>query len=180
MNEISLQLMKNYFLGLMAVLFSINMFADNQSVLTQKIALPDKRIAYIYNNGAKIDIKSATGELQQSSCFSDCGISFAAAKEFLQQLQHAMKNNNKVAVSKLVAYPLRINGQKIIVRTPRDLHRQYSKIFTKTISQIILDQNPYTLFANSQGVMLGGGEVWCNEHRGQLRITVLNLPRVAY
>jgi hypothetical protein len=168
--------MKKIIIVSVVLLFAPHLFAAQQTI-TQKINLPNQRVAYVYNHGAKIDVKSATGELQQSSCFDACGIPFAKAKTFLKSLQRAVKHDNKIAIAKLIDYPLRVNGQKITVNSIKDFRHHYSAILTAEIKQAILQQNPYTLFANSQGVMLGGGEVWLNMHNNKLLITVINLPK---
>ena len=72
-----------------------------------------------------------------------------------------------------ISYPLRVNykGKSKQYRNSEELQAVFSKVFTKKIRQDIMQQEPYLLFANDQGVMIADGSVWFNA-KG---ITTVNL-----
>jgi hypothetical protein len=62
----------------------------------------------------------------------------------------------------LVHYPIKVNPGKrpFIVKSPKAFIADYDRIITQDISEAILKQKYDALFVNSQGAMLGEGEVW--------------------
>ena len=128
------------------------------------------------SSGSAVDTQnSSSPEVAAASVdFATAGTTKAVAHSFLQQLQQAVAANNKAAVASLVHYPLRINRARVDKHDANDIHtkhtllimnssafiRQYQRIITPTVKRAILKQLPETLFVNSQGVMLGGGQVW--------------------
>lgn len=120
----------------------------------------------------------------RAGSFERIGTTQAAAYSFLQDLQQAVATNDRMGVANLVAYPLQINGQdnagqvqshQIVSR--HQLIKQYSQLFTASVRRAILSQKSETLFANSQGLMIGNGQVWCavrGKSAEDLYITVIN------
>jgi hypothetical protein len=94
--------------------------------------------------------------------FAVAGTTQSAAKDFLARLQSAVTKNNKQDIAKLTQFPLRINqhGKSSFVKSKAEFIANYPTIFTKKIKQVIAKQQLQNLFVNSQGVMLGNGEVW--------------------
>jgi thioredoxin:protein disulfide reductase len=94
--------------------------------------------------------------------FSVAGTTSADATDFLAKLQSAVAKNNKQDAAKLVQFPLRINqhGKSSFVKSKAEFVANYRTIFTNKIQQVISKQQVQSLFVNSQGVMLGNGEVW--------------------
>lgn len=120
----------------------------------------------------------------RAGSFESIGTTQAAAYSFLQDLQQAVATSDRVAVANLIAYPLKINGQDHAgqvqshqITSRHQLLQQYRSIFTASVRRAILRQKPETLFANSQGLMIGNGQVWCAVHgksAEDLYITVIN------
>ena len=80
----------------------------------------------------------------------------------LTQLQQGVASHNAPAVAALVHYPIKVNpGKKpFTVKNERAFIKDYDDIITHDIQDAILKQKYENLFVNSQGAMIGDGEVW--------------------
>ena len=83
-------------------------------------------------------------------------------QHLLTDLQQSVASHNATAVAALVHYPIKVNPGKrpFVVRSPKAFIADYDRIITQDISEAILKQKYDALFVNSQGAMLGEGEVW--------------------
>jgi hypothetical protein len=83
-------------------------------------------------------------------------------QRLLTDLQKAVAAHDAAGVAALVHYPIKVNPGKrpFIVKSPKAFISDYDRIITLDISEAILKQKYDTLFVNSQGAMLGEGEVW--------------------
>jgi hypothetical protein len=88
--------------------------------------------------------------------------SHVKVEHLLTDLQRSVAQHNPGAVAALVHYPIKVNPGKhpITIKTPKAFIKDYDSIITHDISDVILKQKYEALFVNSQGVMLGDGEVW--------------------
>ena len=86
-------------------------------------------------------------------------------ERFARSLQSALQRHDAPGVAALVAFPLRVGSEggraRRMGRT--ELLRSFDKVFTPTVVQAVLAQDPAALFQNYQGVMFGNGEVWAAE-----------------
>jgi len=82
--------------------------------------------------------------------------------ELLTQLQAAVAKHNAAAVAALVHYPIKVNpGKKpFTVKNEKAFIKDYDRIITHDIQDAIFKQKYENLFVNSQGAMIGDGEVW--------------------
>jgi hypothetical protein len=82
--------------------------------------------------------------------------------QLLTDLQRSVANHNAAGVAALVHYPIKVNPGKhpFTVKNQKEFIKDYDRIITPDISDVILKQKYETLFVNSQGAMLGEGEVW--------------------
>ncbi len=82
--------------------------------------------------------------------------------ELLTQLQAAVAKHNAAAVAALVHYPIKVNpGNKpFTVKNEKAFIKDYDRIITQDIQAAIFKQKYENLFVNSQGAMIGDGEVW--------------------
>lgn len=82
--------------------------------------------------------------------------------ELLTQLQAAVAKHNAAAVAALVHYPIKVNpGNKpFTVKNEKAFTKDYDRIITQDIQAAIFKQKYESLFVNSQGAMIGDGEVW--------------------
>ena len=83
-------------------------------------------------------------------------------EQLLTQLQQAVAKHNAPAVASLVHYPIKVNpGKKpFTVKNEKAFIKDYDDIITHDIQDAILKQKYENLFVNSQGAMIGDGEVW--------------------
>jgi len=88
--------------------------------------------------------------------------SHVKVQQLLFNLQQAVAQHNTAAVAALVHYPIKVNPGKhpLTIKSPKAFAKDYDRIITHDISDVILKQKYDSLFVNSQGVMLGDGEVW--------------------
>ena len=82
--------------------------------------------------------------------------------QLLTQLQSAVAKHNAPAVAALVHYPIKVNpGNKpFTVKNEKAFIKDYDRIITHDIEDAIFKQKYENLFVNSQGAMVGDGEVW--------------------
>ncbi len=83
-------------------------------------------------------------------------------QQLLTQLQQAVAKHNAPAVASLVHYPIKVNpGKKpFVVKNEKAFIKDYDRIITQDIASAIFKQKYENLFVNSQGAMIGDGEVW--------------------
>jgi hypothetical protein len=83
-------------------------------------------------------------------------------RQLLTQLQAAVAKHNAPAVAALVHYPIKVNpGKKpFTVKNEKAFIKDYDSIITHDIQDAIFKQKYENLFVNSQGAMIGDGEVW--------------------
>jgi hypothetical protein len=83
-------------------------------------------------------------------------------QHLLTDLQQSVASHNAAGVAALVHYPIKVNPGKrpFVVKSPKAFVADYDRIITQDISEAILKQKYDALFVNSQGAMLGEGEVW--------------------
>ncbi len=88
--------------------------------------------------------------------------SHVKVERLLTDLQPSVAKHNAAAVAALVHYPIKVNPGKhpITIKNPKAFIKDYDSIITHDISDVIHKQKYEALFVNSQGVMLGDGEVW--------------------
>ena len=103
---------------------------------------------------------------------------------FVRRLQARIRANDRGAVARLVALPLRVNGPggPRTYRDRRSVERDFDQIFTARVRQAVLSQRPTDILVRDQGAMIGNGELWFNRTcpnaacnpPGSLRITAVN------
>jgi hypothetical protein len=83
-------------------------------------------------------------------------------QHLLTQFQQAVASHNAATVASLVHYPIKVNPGKhpFTVKNERAFIKDYDGILTHDIQDAILKQKYEDLFVNSQGAMIGDGEVW--------------------
>lgn len=83
-------------------------------------------------------------------------------QHLLTQLQAALAKHDAPAVASLVHYPIKVNpGKKpFTIKNEKEFIRDYDRIITNDITDAVFKQKYEDLFVNSQGAMIGDGEVW--------------------
>lgn len=88
------------------------------------------------------------------------GMTNAQLGEFLKSLQTAVAKDDAASVAKLARFPLRVNlPKKKVLKSPQFI-AQYPSIITPKVKAAVLAQTAESLFRNSQGAMIGNGEIW--------------------
>jgi hypothetical protein len=83
-------------------------------------------------------------------------------RNFLRELQSAVREQARERLAAMVSYPLRtrIKGQRVRLHTPAEFLAHFDELLTPKTQHAIALQSYGDLFLNSQGVMIGQGEVW--------------------
>jgi hypothetical protein len=83
-------------------------------------------------------------------------------QRLLTQLQDSVTRHDAATIASLVHYPIKVNPGKhpFTIKNEKAFIKDYDQIITHDISDAILKQKYETLFVNSQGAMIGDGEVW--------------------
>jgi alpha-beta hydrolase superfamily lysophospholipase len=83
-------------------------------------------------------------------------------QQILTDLQRSVASHNAAGVAALIHYPIKVNpgSRPITIKNPKEFIKDYDRIITLDITEAILKQKYDALFVNSQGAMLGEGEVW--------------------
>jgi hypothetical protein len=83
-------------------------------------------------------------------------------QQILTTLQQGVSKHNAPAVAALVHYPIKVNpGNKpFTIKNEKEFVKDYDRIITLDIASAIYKQKYDNLFVNSEGAMIGDGEVW--------------------
>jgi hypothetical protein len=83
-------------------------------------------------------------------------------QQLLTTLQQAVAKHDAATVATLVHYPIKVNPGKrpFTVKNEKAFIKDYDGIITHDIQDAIFKQKYENLFVNSQGAMIGDGEVW--------------------
>lgn len=83
-------------------------------------------------------------------------------KELFYAFKVALEEGKSDIVVSLVNYPLTvtIDGEDATYGSEQELLDAYDSVFTEAIIEAVSAQDYGTLFVNSEGVMIGNGEVW--------------------
>lgn len=101
-----------------------------------------------------------------------------AVEAFLSELKEAVAKNDRAKVASMVSFPLRLNNdrRKTFVRSRADLLRRYDAVFNRKVKDALARQTAAGLFTNSQGIMVGDGEIWFRPEGkdGRLKVVTVN------
>jgi hypothetical protein len=127
---------------------------------------------HLFANGDKLVVKdqqvtlyNKQGEMLQQGTFTSP--TFLEARSFLIDIKQDLKAKHYTDfLQGDIAYPLRVNhkGKATLYKNSEQLQAHFNEVFTPEILQTILQQDPFRLFANDQGVMIASGVVWFNQH----------------
>jgi RNA polymerase sigma factor (sigma-70 family) len=99
----------------------------------------------------------------ESDDYSVAGFSSAAeVHAFIQDLQARTALRDAAGIARLIEFPLRVNrsGQPGQVANAGEFVAAFDELFPQSVAGMVLKCPRSRLFASSQGVMLGSGEVW--------------------
>lgn len=83
-------------------------------------------------------------------------------RAFLRELQGAVAADERSRVAAMVSYPLRvkIHARVVHIGTTQQFLRHYDELLPPATRALIAAQSYEGLFVNSQGVMIGSGQLW--------------------
>ncbi len=83
-------------------------------------------------------------------------------RAFLRDLQAAVAADQRSRVAAMVSYPLkaRIHGHVVRIGTTQQFFGHYDELLPQATRAQIAAQSYEGLFVNSQGVMIGSGQLW--------------------
>ncbi|QQE79866.1 LppP/LprE family lipoprotein [Alicyclobacillus sp. SO9] len=133
-------------------------------------------ITYTWKNSKLVPNKPYPKQFQANTHLSStlasrmknvAGISNPAA--FVQgfnQLRSDVAQGDKTKVASFVSYPIRvtIDGKLQTITNAQGFIQNYNLIMTHKVKSALLAQQVNKLSANDQGVMVGNGEVWLEQH----------------
>lgn len=130
------------------------------------------------------EIAAARAQRADAQAAPDRVLKDASYAAFLKRLQGAVRTNDRGAVVRLIAFPLRVNsnGGSRFYSDARSVRENYDRIFTPRVTQSILGQRFDRQFGRDQGLMIGNGAIWfdhvCTNAQcsppGPVRITAVN------
>ena len=97
--------------------------------------------------------------------------------ELLSRLQAALRANDRRAVIRLIGFPLRVtlDGEARTYRSPREVGRDFDRIFTPQVRLAVLNQRPDALVSRGAGRLVGDGRLWLGPSSGRsIRIREVN------
>lgn len=102
------------------------------------------------------------------------------ARAFVQHLQTLVASDDRQQIATLIAYPLRINRgpkNRTLIRSRADFLAHYDSIITPKVRSALANKNAARcLFYNSNGFMIGNGEIWFDgDSASSLKIISMNL-----
>lgn len=118
----------------------------------------------------------AATAIQGQNKYEVAGIDDAAsADKFFLDLKKAVEKDERDKVVMMVSYPINIliKGRRTKLRTKAELLKNYDIAFNKNVKQALAKATASSM-VNSQGVMIGDGEIWFNLIDGKLKITAIN------
>jgi hypothetical protein len=104
------------------------------------------------------------------------------SRAFLGGLQAAVRADDLTKVARMVQYPLKVivGDKRLRIKSRAVFLRDYAKIMTPHVKKMLDEQTAQCLFGNSQGFMVGDGEIWFTEmEKGVHRIISVNTNTVA-
>lgn len=143
--------------------FSIILISSISSISVQAATIQNTLIngdIATITDDQEITLTNSKGEMIQQSTFA-CGTVSATFKQ-LAKIQHDLKTDPALFITQDVSYPLEWNHNKkhSQIKNIQELDKKFTRIFNKKVQAAIFNQNPYRLFANSNGNMIGNGQAW--------------------
>jgi hypothetical protein len=87
----------------------------------------------------------------------------ASAQEAVEKLKIAIQLGDPRSISSIISYPLNVNGIPAIANAS-EFAAQFKGIFNAKVRAAVLAQSPGKFVQDAtEGVMVGGGEVWLRE-----------------
>jgi hypothetical protein len=112
-----------------------------------------------------LTLKSSVGYNEPEQRYSDFSESEEVVEKFMKKIKLSIKNSDKEWVADNIRYPLNttLNGkEKITIKNKQQLIDNFEQIFYPAYKEEINKHCVCNMFYNSQGIMLGNGDIWIN------------------
>jgi hypothetical protein len=113
----------------------------------------------------KLTVKSSVGYNSPYQRYSDFSASDKDVEKFMRKVKLSIAESDKEWIANNIRYPLNttLNGQeKITIKNKQQLIDNFEQIFYPAYKEEIQKHCVCNMFYNSQGIMLGNGEIWIN------------------
>ena len=113
----------------------------------------------------KLISMSYVGYTSPNQRYSDYSASDEEIENFMKKIKLSIANDDKEWIAAHTRYPLKttLNGQKkITIKNEQQLIDNFEQIFHPAFKEQIEKHCVCNMFYNSQGIMLGNGEIWIN------------------
>lgn len=97
----------------------------------------------------------------EANRYGDFG-SNSAVEQNVRKFYDAVQHGNRQVAADAVDYPVRVNSLRLRIANKQQFLANYNRIFTSGYVHCLAGYPPHNLFANTQGIMLGRGELWFN------------------
>jgi len=131
------------------------------------------RFEGIYTNAGarqlefKLTLTSSVGYTTPDERYSDFSASDKDVEKFMRQIKLSIAEGDKEWIANNIRYPLKttLNGQgKITIKNKQQLIDNFEQIFHPAFKEQIEKHCVCNMFYNSQGIMLGNGEIWIGKN----------------
>jgi len=113
----------------------------------------------------KLTLMSSVGYTSPNERYSDFSASDKDVEKFMRQVKLSIAESDEEWIASHIRYPLKttLNGQeKITIKNKQQLIDNFEQIFYPAYKEEIKKHCVCNMFYNSQGIMLGNGEIWIN------------------
>lgn len=170
--------MKKY-LVLISVLGLLASCGENKKGNEEKVVVEDTiQAAIVSNSPAETPPSLAPEELKDDSVFVNGSIPTSwenagfsdekGFKLFLKQVQLWVMDNDKEKLASIITYPLKN------IKDQQQLIEKYDSVFTKRVKMSFATLHFNQIFRNSQGAMIGDGNVWFRQDGKDFKIIAIN------
>lgn len=103
----------------------------------------------------------------------------AAFERFYENLRKDVAKGDKMATASLFSYPMAIafppKKKPVVISNKADMVKNFDRIFNPQAKKALQKTKAAELFCNSQGVMIGNGEIWFEPgEKGGVHIKTVN------
>lgn len=100
-----------------------------------------------------------------------------AAKDFLEEMRKGAIAQDESAIASLIHYPFTTYDSGNPIKTyasPTELLPDFTQVVTPTVLKTMAEAQYKDIFVNSQGAMIGDGEVWFLDYGEGIKIKSIN------
>jgi len=115
----------------------------------------------------KLTLRSSVGYSSIDQRYSDFSATDDEIENFMKKVKQSIAEGDKEWIANNIRYPINtsLNGQeKITIQNKQQLIDNFEQIFYPVYKEEIKKYCTCNMFYNSQGIMLGSGEIWIGKN----------------